>query len=192
MKTTLVKTISVLAVVLANSVSASPADPQTLEEVNVSGRMMAQLQIAQGNQANTPSVVTEAMPSIARTILLLGYKTISVERLKKLLKWTSTTDPLFKPWVIPESGELGPTYFVFDRAQNWKLIGNDVVSIELVWTPVISEKHNHFNETQWYRKDGESWYLFKQERREIPGCRKWPRCLGDETRDTAHKGQSGT
>ena len=181
MKTTLVKTISVLAVVLANSVSASPADPQTLEEVNVSGRMMAQLQIAQRNQSNTPSLVTEAMPSIARTILLLGYKTISVERLKKLLKWTSTTDPLFKPWVIPESGELGPTYFVFDRAQNWKLIGNDVVSIELVWTPAISEKHNHFIETQWYRKDAEIWYLFKQERREIRGCKKWPRCEGDPT-----------
>ena len=32
----------------------------------------------------------------------------------------------------------------------------------------------------WYRKYAESWYLFKQERREIPGCKKWPRCVGDE------------
>jgi hypothetical protein len=179
MKATLVKTIAVFAVVLANAVSASPADPQMLEEVNVSRRMMNELKIAQQNQTNIPSVVTEAMPSIARTILLLGYKTISMERLKKLLKWTSTTDPLFKPRLVPESGELGPTYFVFDRAQNWKLIGNDVVSIELVWTPVISEKHNHFIETQWYRKDGDMWYLFKQDRREIAGCNKWPRCEGD-------------
>ena len=120
------------------------------------------------------------MPSISRTILLLGYRTISTQRLRGLLKWSGTSDPLFRPDVVPESGALAPSFFVFDRAQNWKVYSDDSMSIDVVWIPNVSPKYNHYIETQSYRKDGDTWYLYKQDRRQIPGCNKWPRCVAEE------------
>jgi hypothetical protein len=128
----------------------------------------------------SPAAVESAMPWLARTILLQSYKTLSIERLRKLLNWTGTTDPLFRPDVVPESGPSAPSYFVFERAQNWKVYSNDSMSIDVVWVPGYSRKDSHYIETQWYRKDGDIWYLYKQDRRQIPGCNKWPLCVGDD------------
>ena len=160
---------------------AGPADPQTLEEVNVSRRMMDALRLASQAMTNPPQIVADAMPSIARTILLQGYRTISTQRLRTLLKWSGESTPQFMPGVVPESGYLGQAYYVFERAQNWREITPTELSIELVWAPVIHPKYNHYIETQWYRKEGDAWYLYKQERRQIPGCNKWPLCVGDPT-----------
>ena len=160
---------------------ANPADPQILEDVNVSHRMMDALRLASQAMIDPPQSVAHAMPSIARTILLQGYRTISAERLKTLLKWSGDPSPLFMPGVVPESGYIGQAYYVFERAQNWRAISPTELSIELVWAPVIHPKYNHYIETQWYRRDGDTWYLFKQDRRQIPGCNKWPSCVGDPT-----------
>lgn len=160
--------------------TAGPADPQILEEVNVSRRMMEALKLAHRAMPSPPEAAEASMPSISRTILLLGYRTISTERLRKLLKWSDSTDPLFRPDVVPESGPLAPSFFVFDRAQNWKVYSDDSMSIDVVWIPNVSPKHNHYIETQWYRKEGDAWYLYKQDRRQIPGCNKWPRCVAEE------------
>lgn len=160
---------------------ANPANPQSLEEVNVSRRMMDALRLASQAMANPPQIVADAMPSIARTILLQGYSTISTQRLKTLLKWSGESAPQFMPGLVPESGYLGQAYYVFERAQNWRAISPTELSIELVWAPVIHPKYNHYIETQWYRKEGDAWYLYKQDRRQIPGCNKWPLCVGDPT-----------
>ena len=160
---------------------AGPADPQSLEEVNVSRRMMEALKLAHRAMPTPPDAAEASMPSISRTILLLGYRTISTQRLRGLLKWSGTADPLFRPDVVPESGALAPSFFVFDRAQNWKVYSDDSMSIDVVWIPNVSPKYNHYIEIQWYRRDGDTWYLFKQDRRQIPGCNKWPLCLGDST-----------
>ena len=160
---------------------ASAADPQSLEEVNVSRRMMDALRLASQAMSNPPQIVADAMPSIARTILLQGYSTISTQRLKTLLKWSGESAPQFMPGLVPESGYLGQAYYVFERAQNWRAISPTELSIELVWAPVIHPKYNHYIETQWYRKEGDAWYLYKQDRRQIPGCNKWPRCVADES-----------
>ena len=160
---------------------ANPADPNSLEEVNRFRRVYSSLTQLQGTLPVASKAVESSKESISKTVLLMGYSNLSVDRLKKILKWNSSTDPLFKPGVVPESGVTSPHYFIFDRAQNWKVPSEDLVSIEIVWAPVSQQELRHFIETQWYRKDGENWYLFKQERREIPGCKKWPRCVGDET-----------
>ena len=173
--------LAALLAIIHTGSFANPADPQTLEEVNISPRMMSALRLAQQSAPDSADSPHPANPSVARTVLLLGFTTISVERMKSLLRWQGTTDPLFKPGVVPESGTQSRRPFVFERAQNWRVISEKVVSLDLVWTPATDPRSNHFIETQWYRKDGESWYLFKQDRREIAGCNKWPRCIGDAT-----------
>lgn len=173
--------LALLLVAAAHTASlASAADPQELGEVNVSRRTMDALNLAQRTISNPPDSVSTAMPWIARTILLQSYKTLSIDRLKRLLKWSGPIDPLFRPDVVPESGPAAPSYFVFDRAQNWKVHPDGTMSLDVVWIPNLSPKFNHYIETQWYRKEGDVWYLYKQDRRQIPGCNKWPLCVGDD------------
>ena len=173
--------IAILILLIHTHSFSSPGDPKTLEEINISPRMMDALTRAQQRLPDAPEGVHVANPSIARTILLQGFTNISVERLRGLLQWRGTSDPLFKPGVVPESGTQNIRPFVFERAQNWKQISDQVVSLDLVWIPATDSRSNHFIETQWYRKDGNAWYLFKQERKEMAGCNKWPRCVGDES-----------
>ena len=173
-------TCGVLLALVQTLCMAGPADPQSLEEVNVSGRMMDALRLASQATTNPLQIFADAMPSIARTILLQGYRTISTERLRALLKWSEDPSPLFMPGLVPESGYIGQAYYFFERAQNWRAISASELSIELVWAPVLHPKYNHYIETQWYRKSGDTWYLYKQNRRQIPGCNKWPRCVAEE------------
>jgi hypothetical protein len=178
-KIAMVIALTLFAGIKATLAVANPGDPQSLEEVNRFRRVYSSLTQLQTTLPDAPKAVESSKDSISKTVLLMGYSNLSVDRLKKILKWTGETDPLFKPGVVPESGVTSPPPFIFDRAQNWKAPSADLVSIDIVWTPVSQQEPRHFIETQWYRKDGDMWYLFKQDRREIAGCNKWPRCEGD-------------
>ena len=175
--------VLVAAALFAGMVSAAlanPADPQTLEEVNRLRRADAALTQLESSMANAPEALSLSKESISKTILLLTFQTLSIERIKRLLKWTALQDPLLQPGTIPESGHAARPPFIFGRVQNWQAISLTEVSLEVVWIPFFQGEGHHYIETQSYRKDGDSWYLYKQDRRQIPGCNKWPRCVAEE------------
>ena len=170
----------VVVLLLQTLALANPADPQTLEEVNRSRRAYEALTRLESSISNASEAISSSKESISKTILLLAFKTLSVERVKTILKWSGPGDPLFKPGVVPEGGYLEPVRFIFDRVQNWQALSEQEVKIEIFWLPVSRQEGSHYIETQWYRKDGDIWYLCKQDRRQIPGCNKWPRCVAEE------------
>lgn len=172
--------IALLVSLLQTLALANPADPQRLEDVNRSRRAYEALTRLESSISNASEAISSSKESISKTILLLAFKTLSVERVKKILKWSGPGDPLFKPGVVPEGGYLEPVRFIFDRVQNWQALSEQEVKIEIFWLPVSRLEGSHYIETQWYRKDGDIWYLYKQDRRQIPGCNKWPLCVGDD------------
>ena len=167
--------------VAGTAAHADARDPQRLEEVNVARTIAIDLQIPGGLSDLEHRNFLEAKPSIARTLLLLSYTTVSVERLKSILKWERTSEPEFAPGLLPGSGTSQPTLYLSGRARNWRLHADGTVSLDVIWFPYSRTIQKHYLETQWYRKDGNAWYLFKQERKEMAGCNKWPRCVGDES-----------
>jgi hypothetical protein len=171
--------MAIASMAAASMVQAHPADPYSLEEVNVSKRVMATLSPPIGSSEEEKSALLSARESIARSVLLLNYETLSMERLRSILKWSSPTDPLFAPGISPAAGSGQRPPYIFGRTQNWRLQADGTIMIEVVWTPFLQTTLNHFIETQWYRRDGANWYLYKQDRREIKGCDKWPTCLGN-------------
>ena len=165
---------------MVSAALANPADPQTLEEVNRSRRAYAALNQLESSMVNAPEALSSPKESISKTILLLTFQTLSMERIKRILKWTALQDPLLQPGTVPESGHAARPPFIFGRVQNWQAISLTDVSLEVVWIPFFRDVGLHYIETQYYRKDGDTWYLYKQDRRQIPGCNKWPRCVAEE------------
>lgn len=170
--------VAITSLTAASMVQAHPADPYSLEEVNVSRRVMATLSPPIGSSEEEKSALLSARESIAKSVLLLNYETLSMERLRSILKWSSPTDPLFAPGISPAAGSGQRPPYIFGRTQNWRLQADGTIMIEVVWTPFLQTTLNHFIEKQWYRRDGANWYLYKQDRREIKGCETWPTCLG--------------
>ena len=163
------------------SSTANPADPLRLQDVNISKRIMGALSIPTAASQGESETRLGSKESIARTILLQMHTRVTVDRLKEILKWDQSNSPEFAPGLVPAGGFDQPTHYIFSRTQDWRVMDDGTVSVKVIWAPFNERTANHHIETQRYRKDGESWYLFKQERREIPGCKKWPRCVGDET-----------
>lgn len=175
---------SILIVMVSSAavspVEASPADPYTLDEVNISRRVMATLIPPDNLSEQEKSDLLSSREYIARSILLLTYETLSVERLRSILRWSNPIDPSFAPGVSPAAGNGQRPPYIFGRTQNWRLHPNGSVTIDVVWTPFLKTTSNHFVEVQWYRRIGEAWYLYKQDRQQVPGCFRWPKCLGSD------------
>ena len=167
--------------VAGTSAYADARDPQRLEEVNIARTIASDLQLPDNLSELEQQQFLEAKPSIARTLLLLSYTTLSVGRLKTILKWEHTSEPEFAPGLLPGAGTYQPTLYLSGRARNWRLHADGTVSLDVIWFPFSRATQKYYLETQWYRKDGNAWYLFKQERREMAGCNKWPRCIADES-----------
>jgi hypothetical protein len=161
--------------------NAGSATPTSLEEVNAFRRALGSLKIPDSLTESEEAAFLSSRDSIARNILLLTYQNLTVDRIRKILRWSGEKDPEFAPGIIPASGYGQSPPYIFNRTQNWTLKPDGTVTVEVVWTPFFNDIKNHFIETQWYRKDGDMWYLFKQERRNIPGCNKRPGCIGDAT-----------
>ena len=161
--------------------NAGSANPTSLEEVNPSKWALASLKFPDLTTESEINAFLSSREPIARNILLLSYKNLTVDQIRKILRWTSETDPQFQPGIVPAAGHDQRTPYMFNRTQNWRLQPDGHVTVEAIWTPFSKDTNDHFIETQWYRQDGDMWYLFKQERRNVPGCNKHPRCQGDPT-----------
>ena len=161
--------------------NAGSANPTSLEEVNPSRWALASLKFPDLLTQSEIDAFLSSRDSIARNILLLTYQNLTVDRIRQILRWSGEKDPEFAPGIIPAAGYGQSPPYIFNRTQNWTSKPDGTVTVEVVWTPFFKDINNHFIETQWYRKDGDMWYLFKQDRRNIPGCNKRPGCLGDAT-----------
>ena len=161
--------------------AANPADPQRLQDVNISSRIMGSLSIPTAASQMESETLMSSKESIARTILLQMHTRVTVDRLKEILKWDQSNPPEFAPGLIPAGGFDQPTHYVFSRTQDWRVMEDATVTVKVIWAPFHEKTANHHIETQRYRKDGDMWYLFKQDRRAISGCKKWPRCLAEES-----------
>jgi len=161
--------------------AANPADPQRLQDVNISKRIMGTLSIPSAASQRDSETLLGSKESIARTILLQMHTRVTIDRLKEILKWDQSYSPEFAPGLIPAGGFDQPTHYFFSRTQDWRVMEDGTVSVKVIWAPFHEKTANHHIETQRYRKHGDTWYLFKQDRREIAGCNKWPQCIGDAT-----------
>ena len=159
--------------------NAGSANPTSLEEVNASRWALGSLKFPDSLTESEVDAFLSSREPIARNILLLSYQNLTVAQIRKILRWSSETDPQFGPGIVPAAGYDQRPAYQFGRTQNWRLQPDGTVTVEVIWTPFLKDTNNHFIETQWYRKDGDMWYLFKQDRRNIPGCNKRPRCEGD-------------
>jgi len=163
-------------------VAANPADPRNLEEVNVPRTIVASLTKAQAQSPSDAQTLSQAKPWVARTLLLLGYTHLSTQRLRAILSWSGSTDPQFAPGIVPqgESLKLGtaPTSesYVDGRIEDWRLLPDGTMTLAVTWLPVADKRQPYFVELQRYRRDGDRWYLFSQERKARPGCAKAPNC----------------
>lgn len=161
--------------------AANPADPQRLQDVNISKRIMGSLSIPTAASQMESETLLSSKESIARTILLQMHTRVTVDRLKEILKWDQSNPPEFAPGLIPADGFDQPTHYIFSRTQDWRVMDEGTVSVTVIWAPFNDRTGNHHIETQRYRKDGDIWYLFKQDRRKVLGCKKWPRCLAEDS-----------
>ena len=168
-------------VVTFTAANAGSANPTSLEEVNPFRHALGSLKTPDSLTEPEVAAFLSSRDSIARNILLLTYQNLTVDRIRKILRWPGEKDPEFAPGIIPAAGYGQSPPYIFNRTQNWTLKPDGTVTVEVVWTPFFKDINNHFIETQWYRKDGDMWYLFKQDRRNIPGCNKRPGCLGNAT-----------
>lgn len=162
--------------------AANPADPRSLEEVNIPRTIVASLTRAQAQSPSDAQTLSQAKPWVARTLLLLGYSHLSTQRLRSILSWSGSADPQFAPGIVPlgESAKLGtaPTSeaYVDARLENWRLWPDGTMTLVVTWLPVADKRQPYFVEVQRYRRDGDRWYLFSQERNARPGCAKAPDC----------------
>lgn len=162
--------------------AASPADPRSLEDVNVPRTIWASLTKAQAQSPSDAQTLAQAKPWVARTLLLLGYNQLSTERLRSILAWSSSVDPQFAPGITPpgESSGAGTApvsqAYVDGRLEDWRLWPDGTMTLEVTWLPVADKRQPYFVELQRYRRVGERWLLFSQERKAKPGCAKAPDC----------------
>lgn len=161
---------------------ASPADPKSLDDINVARTIWASLTKAQAQSTSDAQALAQAKPWVARTLLLLGYSNLSTERLRAILSWAHPTDPQFAPGIIPqgEPTKLGTEplsqAYVDGRLEDWRLWPDGTMTLEVTWLPVADKRQPYFVELQRYRRVGERWLLFSQERKAKPGCAKAPDC----------------
>lgn len=151
--------------------------PNSLEEVNQARTVLTVLAEPHDVSSQNREKLLQARPWIARTILVLRNPELSTQKLREILQWKGTSDPIHSPGVRPGMPTASKDSYVIMRQQHWKVIEGGDVSVAFVWVHSSNRDAPYFMETQLYREEAGVRYLYSQMRRQENVCQKYPYCV---------------